>query len=241
MKIALIGTGKMGQAIEQLAIGRGHEIVLKLNHENIDSFNNEEFKSADVAIEFTRPDAAIGNLKRCLAANIPVVCGTTGWYNELNQITDLFNNENGSLVYASNFSVGVNMMFELNRILAKWMQSHQEYNVSLSEIHHIHKLDKPSGTAVTLASGIIENNNHYTNWALDHKNENAIYIDAQREPDVIGTHDVKWESPIDIIQLHHHAKSRDGFALGALHAAEWIVGKKGVYTMKDILFGNTDK
>jgi 4-hydroxy-tetrahydrodipicolinate reductase len=240
MKIALIGTGKMGQAIETLAVSRGHEIVLKLNHENIDSFTNEDLKVADVAIEFTRPDAATGNLKRCLAANIPVVCGTTGWYDELNQITDLFTSNNGALVYASNFSVGVNMMFELNRILAKWMQSHNEYHVSLSEIHHTHKLDKPSGTAVTLANGIIENNEAYSKWTLEENQNNAIHIDAQREPDVVGTHDVKWESEIDIIQLHHHAKSRDGFALGAIHAAEWIIGKKGVFTMKDILFGNNN-
>lgn len=226
MKIVLIGTGKMGQAIEQLAVSRGHEIVLKLNYENIDSFSNEDLKVADVAIEFTRPDAATGNLKRCLDANIPVVCGTTGWHDELNHITKLFIDNNGALVYASNFSVGVNMMFELNRILAKWMQSHNEYSVSLSEIHHTHKLDKPSGTAVTLANGIIENNEAYTKWTLDKHQDNAIYIDAMREPDVVGTHDVKWESPIDIIQLHHHAKSRDGFALGAIHAAEWIIGKK---------------
>lgn len=238
MKIALIGTGKMGQAIEQLAINRGHEIVLKLNHENISEVNHEELKSADVAIEFTRPDAAIGNLNLCLDAGIPVVCGTTGWYDELNQIKDLFTNKNGALVYASNFSVGVNMMFELNRILAKWMQSHNEYGVTLSEIHHTHKLDKPSGTAVTLANGIIENNNEYSNWTLEENQEHSIYIDAKREPDVVGTHDVKWESEIDIIQLHHHAKSRDGFALGAIHAAEWIIGKKGVFTMKDILFGS---
>jgi len=240
MKIALIGTGKMGQAIEKLALSRGHEIVLKLNHENIDSYSNEGLKVADVAIEFTRPDAATSNLKRCLEANIPVICGTTGWYNELNQITDLFTNNNGALVYASNFSVGVNMMFELNRILAKWMQSHNNYRVSLSEIHHIHKLDTPSGTAVTLANGIIENNNEYLKWTLEENQPNAIYIDAKREPEVVGTHDVKWESEIDIIQLHHHAKSRDGFALGAIHAAEWIIGKKGVFTMKDILFGNNN-
>ena len=238
MKIALIGTGKMGQAIEKLALSRGHEIVLKLNHENIASIHSDELKVADVAIEFTRPDAATSNLKRCLEANMPVICGTTGWYDELNQITDLFTNNNGALVYASNFSVGVNMMFELNRILAKWMQSHNNYHVSLSEIHHIHKLDTPSGTAVTLANGIIENNNEYLKWTLEENQPNAIYIDAKREPEVVGTHDVKWESEIDIIQLHHHAKSRDGFALGAIHAAEWIIGKKGVFTMKDILFGN---
>ena len=240
MKIALIGTGKMGQAIEKLALSRGHEIVLKLNHENIASIHSDELKVADVAIEFTRPDAATSNLKRCLEANIPVICGTTGWYDELNQITDLFTNNNGALVYASNFSVGVNMMFELNRILAKWMQSHNDYRVSLSEIHHIHKLDTPSGTAVTLANGIIENNSEYLKWTLEENQPNAIYIDAKREPEVVGTHDVKWESEIDIIQLHHHAKSRDGFALGAIHAAEWIIGKKGVFTMKDILFGNNN-
>ena len=240
MKIALIGTGKMGQAIEKLALSRGHEIVLKLNHENIASIHSDELKVADVAIEFTRPDAATSNLKRCLEANIPVICGTTGWYDELNQITDLFTNNNGALVYASNFSVGVNMMFELNRILAKWMQSHNDYRVSLSEIHHIYKLDTPSGTAVTLANGIIENNSEYLKWTLEENQANAIYIDAKREPEVVGTHDVKWESEIDIIQLHHHAKSRDGFALGAIHAAEWIIGKKGVFTMKDILFGNNN-
>jgi 4-hydroxy-tetrahydrodipicolinate reductase len=237
MKIALIGTGKMGQAIEQLAIRRGHSIVLKLNQENIANLNIEELKSADVVIEFTRPDAAVNNLELCLKAGLPVVCGTTGWYDQLENTSAKFIENNGALVHASNFSVGVNMMFELNRILAKWMQSHNEYNVSLSEIHHTHKLDKPSGTAVTLAMGIIDSNTNYKNWSLEENQNSSIYIDAKREPDVVGTHDVKWESEIDIIQLHHHAKSRDGFALGAIHAAEWIIGKKGVFTMKDILFG----
>lgn len=237
MKIALIGTGKMGQAIEKLAVERGHSVVLKLNHENISGINANELNVADVAIEFTRPDAAVDNLRLCLEAEIPVVCGTTGWYQSLEEVSQSFKNKNGALVYASNFSVGVNMMFELNQILAKWMQSHAEYRVSLSEIHHVHKLDKPSGTAVTLAKGIIDNNSNYTNWALDENQHNAIFIDAKREPEVVGTHDVKWESEIDLIQLHHHAKTRDGFALGALHAAEWIIGKKGIYTMRDILFG----
>jgi len=236
MKIALIGTGKMGQTIEQLSIAKGHTILLKINHENIGKLDLNQLKDADVAIEFTRPDAAVSNLELCLNAGVPVVCGTTGWYDKLNQITDLFTSKDGALVYASNFSVGVNMMFELNRILAKWMQSHNDYRVSLSEIHHLHKLDKPSGTAVTLANGIIENNREYLKWTLEENQANSIFIDAKREPDVVGTHDVKWESEIDIIQLHHHAKSRAGFALGALHAAEWIVGKKGVFTMKDILF-----
>jgi 4-hydroxy-tetrahydrodipicolinate reductase len=237
MKIALIGTGKMGQTIEQLAIAKGHTILLKINHENIGKLDLTQLKDVDVAIEFTRPDAAVSNLELCLNAGVPVVCGTTGWYDELNQITELFKSKNGALVYASNFSVGVNMMFELNRILAKWMQSNPEYHVSLSEIHHTHKLDKPSGTAVSLANGIIENNTEYSKWTLEDNKASTIYIDSKREPDVVGTHEVKWESPIDIIQLNHHAKTRDGFALGAIHAAEWIVGKKGVFTMKDILFG----
>lgn len=237
MKIALIGTGKMGQAIEELAVKRGHTIALKLNHENIANATFEDLKLADVAIEFTRPDAAITNLSLCLEAGLPVVCGTTGWYEQLEYIRKEFTQKNGSLVYASNFSVGVNMMFELNRILAKWMQSHPEYHVSLSEIHHTHKIDKPSGTAVTLANGIIENNNNYKQWSLEKNPDHSIFIDALRAPDVVGTHDVIWESAIDKIQLHHHAKSRDGFALGAIHAAEWIKDKQGVYTMKDILFG----
>ncbi len=236
MKIALIGTGKMGQTIEQLAIAKGHTILLKINHENIGKIDLNELKNADVVIEFTRPDAAVSNLELCLKAGVPVVCGTTGWYDELNKITDLFTSKKGALVYASNFSVGINMMFELNRILAKWMQSNSEYRVSLSEIHHTHKLDKPSGTAVSLANGIIENNTAYSKWTLEENEANAIYIDAKRAPDVVGTHEVKWESPIDVIQINHHAKTRDGFALGAIHAAEWIVGKKGVFTMKDILF-----
>ena len=237
MKIALIGTGKMGQAIEKLAIDKGHQIVLKLNHENIKHFNIEELKIADVAIEFTQPDAAVGNLKLCIEAGIPVVCGTTGWYSNLEEIKNLVTEFNGALLYASNFSVGVNMMFELNRILAKWMQSHPEYGVAISEIHHTHKLDKPSGTAVTLANGIIENNHQYKQWSLDDNTPGLIYIDAKREPDVVGTHDVIWESSIDKIQIHHHAKTRDGFALGAIQAAEWIINKKGVFTMRDILFG----
>jgi 4-hydroxy-tetrahydrodipicolinate reductase len=239
MKLAIIGTGKMGQAIEKMALLQGHEVVLKINEENRESLSNGDLKKADVAIEFTQPAAAVDNLYHCLEAGIPVVCGTTGWHNRIDEVSNQFQQKNGTLFHASNFSVGVNIMFELNKVLAGWMQQHPDYHVSISEIHHTHKLDKPSGTAVTLAQGIIDKNNGTEEWHLsDEQNSNtkSIAIEALREEGIVGDHTVEWKSPIDRISIRHEAFSRDGFASGALLAASWIIGRKGVFTMNDILF-----
>lgn len=239
MKLAIIGTGKMGQAIEKMALLQGHEVVLKINEENRESLSNGDLKKADVAIEFTQPAAAVDNLYHCLEAGIPVVCGTTGWHNRIDEVSNQFQQKNGTLFHASNFSVGVNIMFELNKVLAGWMQQHPDYHVSISEIHHTHKLDKPSGTAVTLAQGIIDKNNGTEEWHLsDEQNSNtkSIAIEALREEGIVGDHTVEWKSPIDRISIRHEAFSRDGFASGALLAAKWIIGRKGVFTMNDILF-----
>jgi 4-hydroxy-tetrahydrodipicolinate reductase len=239
MKLAIIGTGKMGQAIEKMALLQGHEVVLKINEENRESLSNGDLKKADVAIEFTQPAAAVENLYHCLEAGIPVICGTTGWHNKIDEVSNQFQQKNGTLLHASNFSVGVNIMFELNKVLSGWMQQHPDYHVSISEIHHTHKVDKPSGTAVTLAQGIIGNNNETEAWHLsDEQNSNpkSIAIEALREEGIVGDHTVEWKSPIDRICIRHEAFSRDGFASGALLAAKWIIGRKGVFTMNDILF-----
>jgi 4-hydroxy-tetrahydrodipicolinate reductase len=241
MKIVLIGTGKMGSAIEKLALINGHDIVLKINENNFKDFQSECFKSADVAIEFTRPDAVVENLRLCLDAKIPVVCGTTGWHQHYNEVKIAFENSEGCLLHASNFSVGVNLMFELNRQLASWMKNHSQYLPHITEIHHTHKIDKPSGTAVTLANDIIQNNPAYKYWHLDNdpsQHSNSIPVNALREDEVIGDHTVEWKSRIDRIQIQHEAFSRDGFAEGALMAAKWIIGRKGVFSMNDILFSN---
>lgn len=241
MKIVLIGTGKMGTAIEKLAIANGHKVVLKINENNFQDFKSEIFKSADVAIEFTRPDAVVENLLLCLEAKIPVVCGTTGWHQRYDEVKTKFENSNGSLISASNFSVGVNLMFELNRQLAGWMKNHSQYIPNITEIHHTHKIDKPSGTAVTLANDIIKKNPTFKNWVLDNdptQNVNSIAINALREDEVVGDHTVEWKSEIDRIQIRHEAFSRNGFAEGALIAAKWIIGRKGVFSMNDILFSN---
>lgn len=241
MNIVLIGTGKMGTAIEQLAVANGHQIALKINENNHGDFHSDAFKNADVAIEFTRPDAVVENLYLCLDAKIPVVCGTTGWHQRYEEVKTKFESSNGSLISASNFSVGVNLMFELNRQLAAWMKNHGQYLPSITEIHHTHKIDKPSGTAVTLANDIIQKNPTYKNWVLENdptQNVNSIPIIALREDEVIGDHTVEWKSEIDRIQIQHEAFSRNGFAEGALIAAKWIIGRTGVFNMNDILFSN---
>ena len=239
MKLAIIGTGKMGQAIEKMALAQGHHIVLRINEENVAALTNGELKKAEVAIEFTQPIAAVENLYACLEAGIPVICGTSGWHHRIDEVTAKFNKKNGTLLHASNFSVGVNIMFELNKVLAGWMQQHPDYLASLIEIHHTHKLDKPSGTAVTLAQGIINTNNSSDKWHLSEESNNnprSIAIESLRKEDIIGDHTVEWKSPIDRISIRHEAFSRDGFAAGALMAAGWIVNRKGVFTMNDILF-----
>jgi len=231
MKIALLGYGKMGQTIERVAIQRGHDVVTRIGRN--DSIDN--IQKADVVIEFTSPDSAVGNIKFCADMGLPVVCGTTGWNNELQEITNYINAKKTTLVHASNFSLGVNIFFELNRKLASMMAPYEDYSISMEEIHHTEKKDAPSGTAVTLAQEII-NNTNLTDWHLGVDSEsNSLPIDAQRIDDVKGTHSVKYNSIIDDIEIKHTAHSRDGFAIGAVIAAEWIVNRKGIFTMKDVL------
>ncbi len=241
MKIALIGTGKMGAAVKQRALLAGHSVVLEINHLNRNQFSLKDLKMADVAIEFTRPDAVKQNLNWCLEAGVPVVCGTTGWQDHATEVYKRFNEQQGSLVSASNFSIGVNLMFKLSRELAAWMQLHPEYKPFIEETHHTLKLDKPSGTALTIASELMQSNNHIRSWALTQGNielgVDVLAIHSIREGDVIGKHEMRWTSPIDKISITHEAFNRDGFAAGALLAATWLIGKKGVFGMEDVLFG----
>lgn len=231
MKIALLGYGKMGKTIEKIASKRGHEIVLKVDKNDLDY----KLSNADVAVDFSIPTAAFNNIKNCIENNIPVISGTTGWLNKYDEIVDFCKQKNGAFIYASNFSLGVNIFFELNKNLAKMMQNLNQYNITLEEIHHTKKLDAPSGTAITLAEDII-NNSAKQSWALNvTTNPNEIPIVAKRIPDVPGTHIVSYQSEVDTIEIKHTAHSRKGFALGAVIAAEWLVNKKGVYTMKDVL------
>lgn len=230
MKIALLGYGKMGKVIEKIAVSRGHEIVLKKDADN----TFEGLKNADVAIDFSLPEVAVCNITECLQTNIPIVCGTTGWLDKFQEMVDLCKLKNGSFIYASNFSLGVNIFFELNDYLSKIMSKFNDYKVSIEEIHHTQKLDSPSGTAISLANRIIENSN-LTNWTLENSKENELPIKAIREENVPGTHSVFYDSEVDFIEIKHEAKSREGFALGAIIAAEFIYNKKGVFTMKEVL------
>lgn len=220
----------MGKEIEKIALSRGHEIVLKKTSQN--SF--EGLENANVAIDFSLPTTAVENISACFKNNIPVVSGTTGWLEHYNQMVDLCQVEKGAFLYASNFSVGVNVFFELNDYLAKLMAKLDNYNVSMEEIHHTQKLDAPSGTAISLANGIIENS-RYKNWALENPSENEIHIEAKRIENVPGTHRIFYRSEVDEIEIKHEAFSRQGFALGAVIAAEWLSNKKGIYSMKDVL------
>lgn len=229
MKIALLGYGKMGQVIERIALERGHEIVLKK-----DEFNTYDgLSTADVAIDFSVPTAAVSNISSCFHANVPVVSGTTGWLEHYSEMEALCNEKQGGFISSSNFSLGVNIFFELNEYLAKIM-SQFDYKVSMEEIHHTQKLDAPSGTAISLAKGVIQNSN-YSRWTMENANSEEIYIEAKRIGDVPGTHTVTYDSTVDSIELKHTAHNREGFALGAVIAAEWLAGKKGIYTMKDVL------
>jgi 4-hydroxy-tetrahydrodipicolinate reductase len=230
MKIALLGYGRMGKEIERIAISRGHEIVIKKDVGAI-----IDITLADVAIDFSVPDSAYNNISNCIQNNVPVISGTTGWLDKYEEVVTLCNNEKGAFIYASNFSLGVNILFELNKQLAKMMRNLEDYNISIEEIHHTKKLDAPSGTAITLAEGIIENSSK-ENWVLGtNTSEENIAIAAQRIPEVPGTHTVLYASEIDSIDIKHTAHSRQGFALGAVVAAEWILGKTGVFSMKDVL------
>ena len=230
MNIALLGYGKMGKVIEKIALERGHEIVLRKG--SSDSF--EGITQADVAIDFSVPSSAVSHISECLNQNIPVISGTTGWLENYSDMVHLCQQKNGSFIYASNFSLGVNIFFELNNYLAKMMKNLSDYKVSMEEIHHIQKLDAPSGTAISLANGIIENTD-YVNWTLENPTANQIYIDAKRIENIPGTHAVFYDSKVDQIEIKHTAHSREGFALGSVIAAEWLVEKKGVFTMKDVL------
>jgi len=230
MKIALLGYGKMGKVIERIALERGHEIVLKKDHDS--SF--EGLENADVAIDFSVPDSAVENISECLNSGIPVISGTTGWLTDYPKMVELCNAKNGSFIYGSNFSLGVNVFFELNEYLSKMMGNLKQYNVSMEEIHHTQKLDAPSGTAITLAEGVIKHTD-YANWTLETPISNEIHIEAKRIENVPGTHSIFYDSEVDQIEIKHTAHSREGFALGAVVAAEWLAGKKGVFTMKDVL------
>lgn len=221
----------MGKTIEQIALHRGHEIVLKIDENSADY----DISIADVAIDFSIPAAAFKNISNCLNNKVPVISGTTGWLAKLPEATQLCKQNNGAFIYASNFSLGVNIFFELNAHLAKMMRNLEQYAISIEEIHHTKKLDAPSGTAITLAEGIIENSDKES-WALNvTTNENVIPITAKRLDEVPGTHTVTYKSAVDTLEIKHTAHSRDGFALGAVIASEWLVGKTGVFTMKDVL------
>lgn len=231
MKIALLGYGKMGKVIERIALERGHEIVLRKGQS--DTF--EGLAQADVAIDFSVPTAAVVNISTCLNENIPIVSGTTGWLEQYDEMVRLCEAKNGTFLYGSNFSLGVNLFFELNEYLAKMMARFADvYKVSMEEIHHIQKLDSPSGTAISLAKGIIRHSD-YESWTEDQAQENQIHINAKRIENVPGTHSVFYQSEVDFIEIKHVAHNREGFALGSVLAAEWIQGKKGVFTMKDVL------
>ncbi len=230
MKIALLGYGKMGKIIEKLALEKGHSVVYK----STSNSSEGNFEDAEVAIEFSSPEAAHKNISNALKNGIPIVCGTTGWLDRYEEMVKLCEESNGSFIYASNFSVGVNLFFEINDYAAKLMAQWQEYEVSVEEIHHTEKKDAPSGTAITIAEGILKYSEK-ENWTLDSDKENQLKITAIREDDVKGTHIVQYKSSIDTISLKHEAHSREGFAKGAILAAEWLKDKKGVFTMKDVL------
>jgi 4-hydroxy-tetrahydrodipicolinate reductase len=230
MKIALLGYGKMGKVIERIALERGHEIVLKKGSN--DSFDGLE--KADVAIDFSIPSSAVTNISTCFEMGIPVVSGTTGWLEDYNKMVALCEAKNGSFIYGSNFSLGVNVFFELNAHLAKMMANLKQYNVSMEEIHHTQKLDAPSGTAISLAEGII-NNTEYSSWTMEAPKAEEIQITAKRIENIPGTHSIFYDSEVDQIEIKHTAHSREGFALGSVVAAEWLLGKKGIFTMKDVL------
>ena len=236
MKIALIGYGKMGKTIEQIALNRGHQIVSIVDINNPEEFQSANFKSADVAIEFTTPATAFDNYMKSFAAGVPVVSGTTGWLDRISEIKEKCEKEGKTFCYASNFSIGVNIFFALNKYLAKIMNNFPSYNISMTETHHIHKLDAPSGTAITLAEGIIENVDRKDRWTLETAEQQTdLPIHAIREGEVPGIHEVTYESDVDYISIKHDAKSRAGFALGAVVAAEFTAGKKGFLGMDDML------
>jgi 4-hydroxy-tetrahydrodipicolinate reductase len=238
MKIALIGYGKMGRAIEEIAIKRGHEVSLRITTANHNELDATHLAGTDIAIEFTTPESAKNNVLQCLNAGVRVVCGTTGWNEEIKSVAAFAKDKKLAFLHASNFSVGVNIFFEINKQLASIMKGHNEYNVSIEETHHTQKKDAPSGTAITLAEQILKQITTKKTWALNFENNQDILpIMAHRIENVPGTHSVKYSSAIDDIEIMHTAHSREGFALGAVLAAEYIAGKQGVFSIRDVLFG----
>lgn len=238
MNIALIGYGKMGKAIEKIAEERGHKIVLICNSEL--GVKYADFSNVDIAIEFSQPDLVLNHIDFCLDNDIPIIVGTTGWNEQIEKVEEKVKQVKGSLLHASNFSIGVNVFFELNKKLAQLMSGKNSYTASIEEIHHVQKLDSPSGTAITLADGILGSNEDYISWVLGkgkvpYTNPNQLSLTSYRLPDVAGTHTVKYVSEIDTITISHEAHNRRGFALGAVIAAEWLLGKQGTYQMNDVL------
>jgi 4-hydroxy-tetrahydrodipicolinate reductase len=235
MKIALIGYGKMGKAIEEIALQKGHTICLTIDLYNLEDLTKENLQKADVAIEFTSPENAANNILQCFDAGVPVVCGTTGWLNNLSKVKEICIEQNGSFLYASNFSIGVNIFFELNKKLAELM-SKQDYNITIEETHHTQKKDAPSGTAITIAEQIIKELSHKKQWVnQESNNAEDLSIISHRIDPAAGTHAVKYSSDVDNIEIIHTAHNRKGFANGAVLAAEFIRGKKGIFSMKDVL------
>lgn len=236
MKIALIGYGKMGKEIEKIALERGHEIVLKIDVSNPEDLTIRNLQKADAAIEFTIPTLAVSNYKLCFEAGIPVISGTTGWLDRQEEVSEECKKLNGTFFYASNFSLGMNIFFSVNKKLAALMANRDEYKISMTEIHHTQKLDAPSGTAITLAEGIIENIPAKTKWVnQETENSNEVEILSERVGEVPGTHIIKYDSEVDYIEITHCAKNRKGLAFGAVLAAEFSYGKKGILTMNDLL------
>jgi 4-hydroxy-tetrahydrodipicolinate reductase len=236
MKIALIGYGKMGKAIESIALSKGHEIVLKIDIQNNQDFTEAALQKADVAIEFTGPHSAFENVKKCIAWGVPVVSGSTGWLDQWAEIKDLCAEKNGTLIYSSNYSIGVNLFFELNKQLAQLMESYNSYDVSMTEVHHTEKKDAPSGTAISLAEQILTNLGRKNKWVNTASgNSNELVIQSERIDPAPGTHIVKYSSEVDDIEIIHTAHTRIGFASGAVLAAEFAFEKKGIFTMKDVL------
>lgn len=235
MKIALIGYGKMGRAIEQAAKARGHEIVSIIDVDNPDDFSSEEFRSADVAIEFTTPATAVDNYRRAFAEGVKVVSGTTGWTARMPEIEELCRKQGATFFWSSNYSIGVNIFFALNRYLSAIMNDFPQYTPSMEEVHHIHKLDHPSGTAISLASDLIRSTGRIGSWTEDTPAAGQLHIGHRREGEVPGIHSISWESDVDTITITHSAKSRMGFAQGAVVAAEWVATQQGFLTMDQLM------
>jgi 4-hydroxy-tetrahydrodipicolinate reductase len=235
MKVLLIGYGRMGKEVHEVLKSRNHEVVKIIDQNNLNDLNELDANKIDVAIEFTQPDVAFDNITKCLSQKIPAVTGTTGWNEKLNDAAEICKTNKTAFLYASNFSIGVNLLFAMNEKLAALMNNHNQYNALITETHHIHKKDKPSGTAVTLAEQLVENINRYKSFELDSTDQNVLPVHAIREGEVFGDHEISYKSEIDELKLSHSAKSRKGFALGAVLAAEFIQSRKGVFTMKDVL------